>query len=65
MCHPRQIFSRKQIYELIRGLKSIGDNISMSLYLQSPLKKTKDSPSHTTLLQTVWGAGNRLNKGDG
>ena len=63
MRHPGQVFSREDLYEMIWGLESMGDNITVAVHINRLREKVEDDPAHPTLLQTVWGVGYRLNKG--
>ena len=64
MRHPGQVFSREDLYELIWGLESMGDNITVAVHIGRIRDKIEDDPANPRLLQTVWGVGYRLNKGD-
>lgn len=64
MRHPGQVFSREDLYELIWGLESMGDNITVAVHIGRIRDKIEDDPASPRLLQTVWGVGYRLNKGD-
>ena len=64
MRHPGQVFSREDLYEMIWGLESMGDNVTVAVHMNRLREKIEDDPSHPTLLQTVWGVGYRLNKGE-
>ena len=63
MRHPNQVFSREDLYELIWGLESMGDNITVAVHIGRIRDKIETDPAHPQLLQTVWGVGYRLNKG--
>ena len=58
--HPEQVFSREDLYELIWGLESMGDNITVAVHINRLREKVEDAPSEPKLLQTVWGVGYRL-----
>ena len=60
MRHPEQVFSREDLYELIWGLESMGDNITVAVHINRLREKIEDTPSDPKLLQTVWGVGYRL-----
>ena len=62
MRHPGQVFSREDLYEMIWGLESMGDNITVAVHINRLREKIEDDPSRPRLLQTVWGVGYRLNK---
>ena len=61
MRHPGQVFSREDLYELIWGLESMGDNITVAVHIGRIRDKIEDDPANPRLLQTVWGVGYRLN----
>lgn len=60
MQHPEQVFSREDLYELIWGLESMGDNITVAVHINRIREKIEDVPAEPKLLQTVWGVGYRL-----
>lgn len=59
--HPNQAFSREDLYELIWGLESMGDNITVAVHVNRLRDKLEDDPSNPQLIQTVWGVGYCLN----
>lgn len=63
MRHPGQVFSREDLYELIWGLESMGDNITVAVHVGRIREKIEDDPANPKLLQTIWGVGYRLNAG--
>lgn len=60
MRHPEQVFSREDLYEMIWGLESMGDNMTVAVHINRLREKIEDVPSDPKLLQTVWGVGYRL-----
>lgn len=62
MRHAGQVFSREDLYEMIWGLESMGDNITVAVHINRLREKIEDDPSQPKLLQTVWGVGYRLRK---
>lgn len=60
MRHPEQVFSCEDLYELIWGLESMGDNITVTVHINRLREKVEDVPSEPKLLQTVLGVGYRL-----
>ncbi len=60
MRHPEQVFSREDLYEMIWGLESMGDNITVAVHINRLREKIEDDPAAPQLLQTVWGVGYRL-----
>ncbi len=63
MRHPGQVFSREDLYEMIWGLESMGDNVTVAVHMNRLREKVEDDPAHPKLLQTVWGVGYRLSRG--
>ena len=63
MRHPGQVFSREDLCELIWGLESMGDNITVAVHVGRIREKLEDDPQNPKLLQTVRGIGYRLNAG--
>lgn len=60
MKHPEQVFSREDLYEILWGLESMGDNITVAVHINRLREKIEDVPSAPKILQTVWGVGYRL-----
>ena len=52
---------RKDLYELIWGLESMGDNITVAVHINRLREKVELDLSHPQMIQTVWGVGYRLN----
>ena len=60
MRHPGQVFSREDLYEMIWGLESMGDNITVAVHMKRLREKVEDDSARPQLLRTVWGVGYRL-----
>ena len=58
--HPNQVFSREDLYEMIWGLESMGDNITVAVHINRLREKIETDPSNPEYIQTVWGVGYRL-----
>ena len=58
--HPNQVFSREDLYELIWGLESMGDNVTVAVHINRLREKIEADPSNPVRIQTVWGAGYRF-----
>ena len=58
--HPNQVFSREDLYEMIWGLESMGDNITVAVHINRLREKIEKDPSAPEYIQTVWGVGYRL-----
>ncbi len=58
---PNQVFSREDLYEMIWGLESMGDNITVAVHVNRLREKLEEDSAKPQLIQTVWGVGYRLN----
>lgn len=56
--HPRQVFSREHLFELVWG--SYGDRSAVSVYISRLREKIEDDRSAPRYIVTVWGAGYRF-----
>jgi len=59
--HPRQVFSRDRLFELVWG--SFGDRSAVAVYVARLRQKLEPDPSKPRYIVTVWGAGYRLDSG--
>ena len=59
--HPRQVFSREHLFELVWG--SYGDRSAVSVYISRLREKIEDDPADPRHIVTVWGAGYRFDAG--
>ncbi len=59
--HPRQVFSRDQLFELVWG--SYGDRSAVAVYIARLRQKIEPDPASPRYIVTVWGAGYRLDAG--
>jgi DNA-binding response OmpR family regulator len=60
--HPRQVFSRDQLFELVWG--AFGDRSTVAVYIGRLRQKIEPDPASPSYIVTVWGAGYRLDPGD-
>ena len=60
--HPRQVFSRDQLFELVWG--SFGDRSAVAGYIARLRQKLEPDPASPRYIVTVWGAGYRLDPGN-
>jgi DNA-binding response OmpR family regulator len=56
--HPRQVFSREHLFELVWG--SYGDRSAVSVYVSRLREKIENDPTAPRYIVTVWGAGYRF-----
>ena len=59
--HPRQVFSREQLFGLVWG--SYGDRSAVSVYVRRLREKIEERPSDPRYIVTVWGVGYRFDGG--
>jgi DNA-binding response OmpR family regulator len=59
--HPRQVFSREHLFELVWG--SYGDRSAVSVYVSRLREKIEADPADPRFIVTVWGAGYRFDGG--
>jgi DNA-binding response OmpR family regulator len=59
--HPRQVFSREHLFELVWG--SYGDRSAVSVYISRLRDKIENDPADPRYIVTVWGAGYRFDAG--
>jgi DNA-binding response OmpR family regulator len=59
--HPRQVFSRDQLFELVWG--SFGDRSTVAVHIARLRQKIEPDPTRPRYLTTVWGTGYRLDAG--
>jgi len=59
--HPRQVFSRDQLFEHVWG--SFGDRSAVAVYVGRLRQKIEPDPGKPRYIVTVWGAGYRLDAG--
>lgn len=59
--HPRQVFSRDHLFELVWG--SFGDRSAVAGYIARLRQKIEPDPTSPRYIVTVWGAGYRLDSG--
>lgn len=55
------VFSKEQLYDRIWGEDDLGDTATVAVHIQKIRKKIEKNPSEPVYIETVWGAGYRLN----
>ena len=60
--HPNVVFSKEKLFEAIWGCDYLGDSATVTVHIGRIRDKVEDDPAHPTLIETVWGAGYRLNR---
>ncbi len=59
--HPNVVFSKEKLFETIWGSSYVGDGATVTVHIGRIRDKIEDDPAHPRLIETVWGAGYRLN----
>lgn len=60
--YPNIVFSKEQIFERIWGCDYMGDSATVMVHINRIREKIEDDSRNPKILETVWGAGYRLNK---
>lgn len=60
--HPNMVFSKEKLFEAIWGYDYVGDSATVTVHIGRIRDKVEDDPAHPRLIETVWGAGYRLNR---
>ncbi len=56
-CHPRQVFNREQLLDLVWGLNEYIDPSTVTVHVRRLREKIELDPSTPRYIQTVWGVG--------
>lgn len=60
--NPNIVFSKEQLFEKIWGYDYVGDSATVMVHVNRIREKIEDDSKNPKILETVWGAGYRLNK---
>ena len=60
--NPNIVFSKEQLFEAIWGYDYLGDSATVTVHIGRIRDKIEDDPSNPRIIETVWGAGYRLNR---
>ena len=60
--NPNIVFSKEQLFEKIWGYDYAGDSATVMVHINRIREKIEDDSKNPKILETVWGAGYRLNK---
>lgn len=58
--HPRQVFTRDQLLDLVWGISEFIDPSTVTVHVRRIREKIEADPSNPEFLQTVWGVGYRF-----
>ncbi len=60
--NPNIVFSKEQLFERIWGYDYVGDSATVTVHVGRIRDKIEDDSAHPKVIETVWGAGYRLNR---
>lgn len=60
--NPNIVFSKEQLFEKIWGYDYTGDSATVMVHINRIREKIEDDYKNPKIIETVWGAGYRLNK---
>lgn len=60
--NPNIVFSKEQLFEKIWGYHYVGDSTTVMVHINRIREKIEGDSKNPKILETVWGAGYRLNK---
>lgn len=60
--NPNIVFSKEQLFEKIWGYDYMGDSATVMVHINRIREKIEDDPKNPVIIETVWGAGYRLNR---
>ncbi len=60
--YPNIVFSKDQLFERIWGYEYAGDSATVTVHINRIREKIEEDPANPRIIETVWGAGYRLNK---
>ena len=59
--NPNIVFSKEHLYERIWGYDYMSDSATVTVHINRIREKIEDDPKNPQIIETVWGAGYRLN----
>ena len=59
--HPNIVFSREKLVESVWRYGYVGENATVTVHIGRIREKIEEDPNHPKIIETVWGAGYRLN----
>ena len=59
--NPNIVFSKETLFEKIWGYDYTGDSATVTVHINRIRDKIEDDPKNPQIIETVWGAGYRLN----
>ena len=59
--NPNVVFSKDRLFEAVWGYDYVSDAATVSVHVNKIREKIEDDARNPKILETVWGAGYRLN----
>lgn len=59
--HPDRVFSKEELFERIWGYEYVGESATVTVHIGRIREKIEEDPQNPTIIETVWGAGYRMN----
>ena len=59
--NPNIVFSKEHLFEKIWGYDYVSDNATVTVHINRIREKIEDDPKNPQIIETIWGAGYRLN----
>ena len=59
--NPNVVFSKERLFEAVWGYDYVSDAATVSVHVNRIREKIEDDARNPKILETVWGAGYRLN----
>ena len=59
--NPNVVFSKDRLFEAVWGYDYVSDEATVSVHVNRIREKIEDDARNPKILETVWGAGYRLN----
>lgn len=59
--NPNIVFSKEHLFELDLGYDYMSDSATVTVHINRIREKIEEDPKNPKIIETVWGAGYRLN----
>ena len=60
--NPNIVFSKEELFEKIWGYDYVGDSVTVTVHINRIREKIEEDSKNPKIIETVWGAGYRLNR---
>ena len=62
MANPNQLIPAERFIEKIWGYDYVGDSVTVTVHINRIREKIEEDSKNPKIIETVWGAGYRLNR---